>query len=388
VRPERSPQQLDPLGTLAAWTLTPLAGAAAFGYALLSTAWHRHQQTHPAFTVAALTLLFAAIVVLIVCAAPRRAPLRRTAFIVVLVLAASAAALSTGATWGADRLVQDDWGQISFALLLVSMTQLRPAIDLAVASCAGAVAIGALAAAPAAQYAIAVGPVIYAIVAATPILLLGLGATTYARVMVRTTERWQRSARDGMVRLAPDVRATARRTVRQEQITILNAGAVPLFTRLIETGSADAADIEEASSVALQLRRHALRLVRTGWLDDAVRRAGLPDAVISDPDGAIENVSVDHRVAVGAFVVELARLGEDALGTDRRVDATPVHVTAAADPQTSRVRLVISAPLLTGRRMAARALMPYVSVLRVVSHDARLRIGAGTVTLGFSYDTV
>jgi hypothetical protein len=389
----RSAQRLDPLGSLSARALPLLGGAVAFGYALFSTFSHRDQVSHPLLAILALGVLGAAIAVLNVNAMPSRAPFRRGAFLTVLALAMLAAASSTIATWGSDRLVQDDWGQIAFTVLLVSMAQLRPPTEIATAAGVAAVLLGAMVAIPGGHYAIAVGPGIYSIVAATPALALGLGAATYATVIVRGAERWQAAAREGMVRLEPEVREFAARSVHQEQVTALNANATPLFAAVIERGVLTEADIEQAGRAAGELRAHALRLLRGTWLHDVLQRAGTVDAVIDDPDDAIEYVNVDQRAAFGALIVQLARL-DDLSGIERARPARParparkLQINVAAQPQASHARVVLSAGVGSAPRATARALRPYVAVLRIVARDARLRVRGHSITVGFGYDTV
>jgi hypothetical protein len=420
VNAARSPQRLDPLGSLSSWTLAPIGGVVAIGYAVLSTTWHLGQLADPLFAAIALGTLLAAVGVLIAWAVPARAPFGRSAFITVLALAILAAVASTVATWGFDRLVQDDWGQIAFALLLACMTPLRPPAEIATAACAGAVLLGVVVMLPNAHYAITVGPAIYGIVAATPVLVLGLGGAAYGTVMVRGTERWQASARDGMARLEPDVRISAARSVQQEQVTAMNTAAAPLFAAIIERGAVSDQDIAQATRAAAELREHARRSMHGSWLDDALRQAGI-HSMIDDPDDVVRLVDTDQRAALGALIAALApsdtsrwptprwsaprwptsRWSSSERATLRQAqgpsDTPPrpavshpvtVHITAAAEPQASRARLVLSARVETAPRPTARSLLPYVRVLRIVARDARMHVRQHNITVGFGYDTV
>lgn len=401
-----SPQRLDPLGTLSSWSLPVLGGLVSFGYAVVSTVWHRDEVAHPLFAWLALSVLAVAVALLVTLARPLRAPLRRIPFISVLALAALASTLSTVAMWGADRFLQDDWGQIAFAVLLVSVAQLRPPRETGIAACAGAVLLGAVAMLPARNYAITVGPAVYGIVAATPVLALGLGAAAYARVMVRSTQRWRAVAREGMGRLEPEVRASAIRSVRQEQVTVLNSVVVPLFTAVAERGAVTERDAANAASVAAWLRRHAVAMASAGWLDDVIERAGTKDAVIDDPEDVVRHVSDDQRAAFGALIAALAsgwlnspeERGAYRIQRDRNdgfryarsslLNQPRLHIGATAEPQASGARIVLTATVAAPARVVKRSLMPYLSVLRVVSRDAALHCRQHTVTVGFGYDTV
>ena len=329
-RAQRTPQQLDPLGTYSVWLLPPIAGALAVAYALGSTLAHLDQITSAPFAVLGVVLVVAASALLIWRAVPRNAPLGRTAFIGTLALAVLGSLSFTASTWGANRVVQDDWGQIVAGVLLLAMSQLRPVRELVIAGLAVALVIGLAAAAQDPFLTFMVSPIIYALVAATPPVAMAFGAAAYARAMIRATVRWQDRARAGMAELEPQVRESVARSVQQEFVTTLNREAAPLLERILTDGLITTADSDAAAAIAAQLRAHALHAVAGTWLDDSVRRAGV-DRVGMGPDaaapavldaGVLGAVTGDQRAVFGALLMALTHASDFAV--------TGVSVTAVA----------------------------------------------------------
>jgi hypothetical protein len=381
--PGRTPQQLDPLGTYAVWALPTIAGSIAVAYAICATLWHSDQISQLPLAVLGVGLVVLASALFVWASLPRRAPLTRTAFVGVLGLALLGSVSFTAATWGHNRLVQDDWGQIVTGLFLLAMTQLRPIRELLIAGCAVAAGLGLAAAIQFGFLSVAVSPIVYGLVAATPPLAMAFGAAAYSRSMLKAIGRWQNRARASMQALEPQVSESVGRSVQQEFVTALNREAAPLLERILAHGEITTADSDAAAAVSRTMRMQTVDTLDSSWLDDSVRRAGIPDpdAVVAAAGDrqAVAAVTADQRAVFGALLMAITH-SADWIIVSARV------TTHAIAPTGSRLGLVARIESASSRRRIRRACMPYLSVLRMTSIDARMHIDTNRIEVGFSYD--
>jgi len=430
---ERTPQQLDPLGTYSVWLLAPVMALVAVGVAVVQTLRQLDEISNPVLAVVALMLMLGASVTLAWGALPHRAPFRRGQFVAVLALVLAAALCSTAATWGLNRLIQDDWGQLVVALLIATMAQLRPPRELVIASIVSAVLLGVAAAVQSGFLSVQAPPLTYAVVAAAPPIVLGFGAAAYGHNMLRAIERWRGRALDGIERLEPEVRESVTRSVQQAYVTTLNDELAPLIERILWQNELTAADTDAAATIADTLRGRAIGMSNTSWLDDAVERAreiaarGVSVDVSADRN-LVDAVTPDQRAVVGAVLGELLRASElvvervqitarvvgsvseglrsDGLASDvsrsvGSVSGTRRSVGSVSSESRSvgqagfksrvlnsagmaRFEVRVDVPAGPERWMRTR-LRPYLAVLRVISADARLRVTKGRIEVEFSY---
>lgn len=411
-RPVATPQRLDPLGALAAGQAAALFSALSIAYAVYSTLQHGAQVTHPVQAVFALVLLACGCTVLVVASRPGRAPLGRGVFVSVMALTLLAYLLSTAATWGGNRLVQDDWGPYAVAFVLASVALTRPSIEILIVGLVAAVVAVALAVSQSAFLAIAVSPGVYAIVAATPIVAFTCASAGYSQVLVARIRRWQFSARTAMVHLEPEVREVTARVAHQQQVTLLNEGAVPLFAGILESGRLTENDIERARAIGAALRANVVAAVERSWLDEVMFRSqaatvqaasltttlapATPSAAewarfsstellrmppepphgLDDPAGVAERIGDELRAVLTAFIMAVA--------LHPSVEAGSLHLALrSAGPGWKlrcEARVAGSGPELRA------AFNPYLAVFRVLTVDADLRCRRGAVALKFSYD--
>jgi len=379
---ERTPQRLDPLGVQSAWLLVPLIGATAIGYAVTSTIWHRDQLRSPALAIAAIAVLVLAVAVAAVRTHPGLAPFGRWSHVAVIGLAIVAACLFDASVWGHNLRIQDDWGQIAIALLLIAMPLYRPVLEVLAAAAAGAVVVGALAALQSGTLAIHTGPIVYATVAATPVLALALGGAGYAWTMTGETLRWREVARAGQERLEGELRDTAQRQVAQESAAAFEE-IVPFLDGVLARGEITGADRDRAGELASGLRALAVSSVERTWLDETVALAlagrGHADGTVAasrvhDPDRLDRVLTDEQRAIVSALVSTVSELpGLDPASL--RIDvAEPEHPS-----------FELTARIAQQRRGIRRELVPYLSALRSVSMETGLRVRAGELTLRFAY---
>lgn len=379
-REQYTPQRLDPLATLEAWRAAVLFSGVAVLDAVISTARHGDQIRSPLAATLALAALLAACCVIVTASAVSRAPVTRVAHVSTIVLALGASSLSAVSTWGSNRMIGDDWGQYALALLILTVALTRPVTEIIVAGALAAVGVGTIAAIQAPFLVTPVTPIVDAIIAATPVVAMSFAAAAYSLDMARHVRRWQRSAREAMLRLEPAVREVAVRAVRQGELTLLNEGAVPLMAEILERDEISADDSARARQVGATLRARAVAAVERTWLDEAAARAvgrgrGASHSPVDDPGRLAASACADLRAVMWAFLAALARLP----GFD------PGSLRVSVRSRGTAWNLCLRADVHAARRQPRRHLIPYLAVLRVVADDARLTGAGGTVTLEFDY---
>jgi len=385
---ERTPQRLDPLGAQSAWPLVPLLGGVALVYAVYSTVIHADQFRNASLAIVAIGVLLIAVGIATLRTHPGLAPFGRWSHFSVVALAVTAAALYDSSVWGHNERIQDDWGQIAVALLLIAMPLYRPVGEVAASAVAAAIVLGALAAA---QHSLVIPntPLVYATVAATPILALAAGGAGYAWTLTGETLRWREVAREGQLRLEGELRQAAERMIAQERMTALNAEAVPFLTALAHRGTVTQEDIDRARSIADGLRGMSVRAVSRTWLEDTLDLALAPRLVdadaaapadgetgprVDDPDRLERVLTADQRAIVGALIATVAaRPG---------LDPRSVVVTAS-EPE--RPSFALHASIAEPRAELRRELLPLVSSLNSVAMRATMRLHGGDVTIRFAY---
>jgi hypothetical protein len=384
---ERTPQRLDPLGAQSAWLLVPLLGALALAYALFSTIRHAGQIRDLSMGIVAIVVLFLAVLVAAIRTHPGLAPFGRWSHFSIIGVTLTAACLFTASVWGSNERIQDDWGQIAVALLLVAMPLYRPVGEVAGSAIVAAVVLGCLAAAQH-SLVIANSPLVYATVSATPILALAAGGAGYAWTITGETLRWREVAREGQQRLDGELRQAAERMIAQERMTALNVEAVPFLTALLRSGTVTGEDVTQARAIADRLRGTAVRAVSRSWLEDTVDLALAPRLVqstsvdapgpaqahVDDPDRLERVLTADQRAIVGALIATVAaRPG---------LDPESLRVTAS-NPE--RPRFLLEAHVVEPRADLRRELLPLVSSLNSVAMQATMRLRAGDLAVRFTY---
>lgn len=399
---ERTPQRLDPIGAQSAWLLVPLLGGLAVAYAVYSTVLHAGQLRDVSLAVIAIAVLLIAVVVASIRSHPGLAPFGRWSHFSVIGVTVVAACLFSSSVWGHNERLQDDWGQIAVALLLVWMPLYRPVGEVAASAVVSALVIGCVAAAQS-SLVIANVPLVYATVSATPILALAAGGAGYAWTLTGETLRWREVAREGQTRLEGELRQAAERMIVQDQMTALDAEAVPFLTAILRRGAVTEGDSERARAIADDLRTMSVRAVARTWLEDTLQlalaprlargeasepaasaapasgaRAAAPapaaDSRVDDPDRLERVLTADQRAIVGALVATLAaRPG---------LDPSTVRISAS-EPE--RPVFLLRAHVEEPRAELRRALLPFVSSLNSVAMRATMRFRSGELTVRFAY---
>ena len=381
---ERTPQRLDPLGAQSAWMVVPLLGALAVGYAVYSTIHHSDQFRNPQPAIVAVVALALAVLVFALRTHPGLGPFGRWSHLSIMAVAVTAACLFSASVWGTNHRIQDDWGQIAVALLLIAMPLYRPVSEVAIVALVAAAVLGAMAMLQTHTLAIDTLPVVYFTVAATPVLALAFGGCGYAWTMTGETLAWRELARAGQARLEGELRASAQRMVAQERVTTLNEQAVPFLAEVLTRGAITADDRERARAIAADLRSGALGALERTWLAETLAQAlaargvdprpGRAPAMVADPHRLDAAFSDEQRAIVGAVLVTIARLPGLDPASVRVVVSEPKH------PQ-----FVITADVQESAREVRRQLRPFLSALRSQSMDAFVRHRHGEMIVRFGY---
>ncbi|GAA1449605.1 hypothetical protein [Leifsonia poae] len=381
---ERTPQRLDPLGAQSAWLLVPVLSVISLTYAVYSTVSHAAQIVHPSLAWWAIIVLAVGGVVYSLRSYPGLAPFGRWSHLSVVAVTVVAACLFTASMWGHNERIQDDWGQIAVALVVTTMSLYRPISEVISVAAVAAVILGIAAAVQAPFLTITNASLVYASVAATPIIALACGGAGYAWTMTGETLAWREVARDGQARLEPELRDTAQRMVSQETNTTLNEATAPFLAAVLERGEITAADAERARDLATALRNASIAAVDRTWLGEALAQAlaargedprAVPDSSrVSDPDRLERALSDEQRAIVGAIISTVAKLPS--------LDPASVRI-AAADP--SHPAFALTCRTAEPRRQLRRELLPFLSALRSVGLNASLHLAGDELTLRFSY---
>ena len=377
---DRAPARLDPIGAAAAWGLAPLVSALAVGYAVLESIINRSEIVHPAFAVVAVILLIGAGVILSIAAHPSIARLGKGGAALAVCVTLSAAACSAFATWGHNRLVQDDWGQIGVGLIILGLLWMRPPWEIIVFGLLGALVVGVLAAEQHASLQIANTPYVYAVVAATPVLVLAAAAATSGAVLARYSTEWIAASERGMRALEPEFRNLEQEALRREQLEELRRATFPLLASVAERGEITPDDIVAATDVSAQLREHALQQLRITWVDRLREDAGIATSAVDDEDGLLARMPAGERATFSACLLELLRLGA--------LDASTVAIGVRRAPTAAvaeRAEFQLSAGLAADWRFARRAARPFVSVLRSLSGDAAITRNGSSMIMRFGF---
>ena len=384
---ERTPQRLDPLGAQSAWLLVPLLGTLAVAYAVFSSIRHAGQFRDLGLDIVAIGVLIIAVLVVSIRSHPGFAPFGRWSHFSIIAVAVTAACLSTASMWGRNERIQDDWGQIAVALLLIAMPLYRPVGEVAGSAVVSALVLGGLAAAQD-SLVISNSPLVYATVAATPILALAAGGAGYAWTMTGETLRWRELAREGQARLDGELRQAAERMIAQERMTALNAGPVPFLTDLLRRQEVTPDDIERARVLADRLREMSVRAVGRTWLTDTLSLAlgprlaaagrardahPTPTERVDDPDRLERVLTTDQRAIVGALIATVAGL--------RGLDPDSLRISATTPDRPS---FLLRAEVDEPRSELRRELLPFVSALTATAMDATMRIRGTELRVRFA----
>jgi len=374
VNPERTFQQLDPLGVLIGRPMTYLAAAGIPIYASTMTWLNRFDIDSPLLAVAALAVVAVASAVLVFGSSPLRAPFTLRMHVLVTGAASLAYVLSALSMWQSNAYVRDDWGPVVLGLALLSLSQYRPPKEIASTGLVLALFVGTFTLLQSHSFQTITPDITFALVAMLPILALSLASATFGEFLIEGLVRWRRRAQEAVSSYATQNTGWIARSVQQDRVTILNQEVVPFFAEVLHRGTISDDDRERARRISDAIRVIMVAEVDRTWLDAIVEQvAGHPS---DDTDRLAESMTMDQRTATRAAIVAVAQ--------------HPAFSARAFDLSISAVDSVctvsLQATLETGDNVLRGQIAPYLAVIRVVFSDVKVEFSSPTLTLRFSYE--
>lgn len=381
MRAEPTLQRLDPLGALSARPATVAAAGGTMVFSILVAALTRSEVNRGGLAVLAIALLAASCAALVWFSHPGRAPFLRRSAVLVVMLGGGAVAAAAAASWGSDAMPRDDWAPIALALVILALSPYRPPRELAAFGVLAAVLSGVLAVAQASTFRLGLSPLVYFLVASTPVLALAVAGAAFSASVLASVRRWQGTAATAAAAQTTSLQVGLARGVQQDRVTILNRDVVPFFTAILERGSLSAADNDTAREISSSIRAVMLAEADRSWLDSLVvaghssgRSSGA--LTVSDDQGLARQMTLDQRAAVRALLAAIAAVPQPG--------ARNLRVTLRADGPVCHT--VIITDCAAPERAVRAALAPYLAVLRTVFDDVSITVSAPTLTVRFCHD--
>jgi hypothetical protein len=314
--------------------------------------------------------------------------------------------------WGANRLVQDDFGPVCIGFLLLALAPYRPWREIVLSGAVASAVAVLITVAQTGTYAVQVPVAVYAIVSATQILAPTAAGAAYSRRIVRSILAWQTDARRAIVARTEEARGQMARAVVEQQVSALKSGVIPFLAELLERGTVTALDIAQAGQLAADVRRTLVAEIDRTWLDSVATREraalaerGTPGLlVVADPEHRATAFRADQRAATAALIGALcAAPGFDPhslvvqiTGSSTPTPPRPAPATLTdprptltktakpATPATAPVdTITIQAAVDLPPRKVRALLRPYLGVIRVVFANTRVTVRRPSLTIEF-----
>jgi hypothetical protein len=371
---ERTPQQLDPAGSIGSRTLTRLLMFATLGYSVVVTLVSSNEIHTVWLAVVSLLLLASAVTVVLIQSRPERAPLRRMTLVVALGLMLLATVASAASSWKFNSFVGDDWPPIALGALLLAIGPYRPSRELAVGGIVSAVIVGVTVYLQVPWLASADPPSAFIVVSIAPLLALSFGSVAYSRASIAAVER----GKDRIVDEDPTATRTLEvgiaRAVQQDRVTILSRDVLPFFGEVLARGELTDADRERAREIAESIRGVMVADVDRSWLEGVVEVIA-PAAVVDDSERLAVFVSTEGRTALRTLLVAIVESYE--------FDSGQLRIELFSDGHLcSGVVMARLAPELAPRVDFA----PYFALLRATFRAFDFEIHHSDLIVRFSYD--
>ncbi len=378
--PERTRQQLDPVGSLGNRPLAIVLAAGAFVYGLAMTIRTIDQVSNLMLAVLALLWLGAASLTVAIASSPSRAPFTQTTHLVVQLLALGAVVLSVASQWGANQFIQDDFGPMSLGFLLLALGPYRPATELATAGVLSAIFVGFITLLEVPYLLTSVPPVSFVLVGMTPILALAFASASYSGGLVTALETWQRRSRLNFEQRASRLREGITRSVQHDRVMILSEDVLPFFHRVLDRSVLTPDDRNRAREIATTIRSLMVAEADRTWLevvatDDSIAGGGTSRAIV-DKAGRASRMVTDQRTALRALIVALSDEPTFVDGSMR------ITITGSK----SVCNGTLTAQFTAGDYDIRAAFAPYFAVMRIVFAGFQIGFRDRTLTLRFSYE--
>lgn len=366
-KPERTMQQMNPLGQGGMWDVAIFMSVTAWAYITFMSTVQYNQATYPYLLLIAVAFFTAAIVMHLWAANPQNAPYRAFSYHWVAALATAGAIAQLFAMHTDDPKMAVVWGPVAVAYLLASASVYRPSLDQALTGVAVVVtlAVAVVIDGQASTHPFGIAYVAIAVVGTVAIIILG--QASYTGVATRTLEAWNRDAEQNLTQHSQDVREQVSDDVTNQLSREFQTEAEPLLVSVIQNGRISSADIDAARALAGRVRERLLVLNSQSWLQAA-------GSDVTDDQRLVDEINESVRAALVALCV-----GMDTTGLGRpRFELTRENAAGAIN---------IEMRSSVGKNLARTRieLAPYIRVIYVVFDDVRVSFRDGEVSLKFKY---
>ncbi|MCU1514451.1 MAG: hypothetical protein JWO10_1541 [Microbacteriaceae bacterium] len=381
---EPTSQQLDPAGAVANRVVTSVIAIGAFIFALVETVTAARELSHPIVAIFALAALGGSSAVVIIASTPSRAPFSSRALALAAVLGIASIVLSAASVMGTNTLIRNDWGGVSFGLVLLACGPYRPARQVAAIGVFGAVVIGFVIILQVHGFTADAPPMAFVIRAVTPLLALCFASVAFTRVTVRSIALWQSRAKAASALLTDEASPGIARSIQQDRVTILGRDVIPFLREMASRDQVTDDDRAQARAIANSIRSVMVAEADRSWLESVVESSassasgpgGGGKAVVLDKRHLAGGMSTEQRTAIRTLIVALIEAAEFDAG-DLRIELTEVGERSVG---------VIDAKLQSYDYLRRLALAPYFAIMRAVFTNVVIDFTSSALTVRFSYD--
>jgi hypothetical protein len=370
------PQRLDPI---VARSIYPLVGVAAVGsmiYAIVRTLTAGDEVSDPIFAGAAIAFAVVAAVLVVVVTDPVRTPVRFVGLAAAVFAAVLASVASSISTWGTSNVIWDNWGPLVVGIVILAFSEFRPGRDLALVTAVSAVIVGATAAFETTAMPELASPVTSAVIAGTPVVLFGVGASVFSYRLSLLLSRSAESAMREQSGLSRRVRIRLRGLLRDSGRQALSVEVVPFLEGVLERGEVTEADAASARRISAVLRSVIITDMALPWLQ-RLERAHPEVLQADDPGSLAEGVTMEQKVALRAVITALIEVRANSAGS-------PVVVRLR---EVGRHRsILLRAPYDGGETGVRTRFGASISVMNAVFGRSTVSVSDGELRMLFAYE--
>ncbi|WP_146181281.1 hypothetical protein [Homoserinimonas hongtaonis] len=385
--PERTRQELDPVGAYSNRLITMTAAISALVFAVVVVVAGLDAVDNPGAAVLSLVVIAASSMIVITATDPYRGPFQRKSHGWTVALGVFAAGLLAVAAGDAPAHASMGWvAPVVLGLFSIGMAAYRPVRELVGFGGVAAVLIGFIVMLQAVKDVSDVPPVVTVAFVVLPLLALNLSAGAFTDSMIKSIEHWHVRATQAVDRMSEEREPGIARSVQQDRVTILKQEVVPFFGEVLANNEITPDVRERARSIADAIRAVMVAEVDRTWLENVVdhlrgraRRGGegqSQPSTILDDDNIANLMSYDQRTALRALLVAIY---DNAHGRPEDLEI----MLARAD---GRCRGVLTLRVDMTDGLVKSRFGPYLAVMRVVFRRVRAEYLQSVLTVRFSYD--
>jgi hypothetical protein len=366
-QPERTLQQLDPLGSRAARDLALVLSVVSWIVFVATGLTAVTPGESTTWGIAAILCFTATAIFHLWSAHPHHAPYTRTRYSAFVALLTASCVLELVAVHQPSTSESIATGPIVLTLMLASASPFRPSVDQYTIGAAGvlgwAIALGIVG--PGAGY--PWGHLYFVLATVAPVLVVVGGQASFTGIAGRTMVSWRANAARSSSQVTPDRLARVAEITAEDVSTRLAGEAQPLLLDVLRAGRVTEKNIEDARTRATALRTWLLDATSHNW----VTATGIR---LADDQGLVEVADPAVRTAVLALCAALADAG-----------ASNLSLALATTGGNDQVVAILSCALPGRATRLPAVIEPYLRLLHAVSRDVRAEALLGAVSIKFHY---